>query len=378
MYSVKKYGSKSPEKRMGLQMLSSGVLAVGLCAGGAFGGEPLSLFGYDFALVGDPGNRNTIDEELDKWTMGAVVGAVDYEFRMATLEVTVGQYFEFAELYHPYYTINTGNVFGFSDFTGGDIDLAWGEIMLRPGVSPNKPINLGWEYATRYVNWLHNGKVNEEWAFESGVYDTSTYTENDDGTWNHQIDHDPGARFWLPTRDEWTKAGYWDPELNDGEGGYHRFPNGSSIESLPTIERNSGQPPEYPIDVSQYPDIQSPWGIMDMAGGVSEWTGSMIGTNQHRRYLMGSAYWNNSYDYLFQEDRIGGRRGGTVYNGNGGIRLVATAYAPTDLNQDGRVNYFDISLFIRWFINGDERADFRLDGVFDLDDVRVFLGLVEV
>ncbi len=336
-------------------------------------------FGFNFALVGDPGNRNTIDDELDDWTIGQEIGAVEYEFRMATLEVTVGQYFEFAEIYHPYYTINTGNVLGHSDFTGGDIRLAWGVIHIRDGVSPNKPIDLGWEYATRYMNWLHHGKVNEEWAFETGVYDTSTYTENDDGTWNHQINHDPGARFWLSTRDEWTKAGYWDPELNDGEGGYHRFPNGSSVESFPTTERNSGPGEEFPLDVGEYPDVQSPWGIMDMAGGVSEWTGSMVGTSQHRRYLMGSAYWNNSYDYLFQEDRIGGRRGGTVYFSSiGGIRLVTPVFAPADINQDGRVNYFDISMFIQLFIASDERANFRLDGAFDIDDVRVFLGLMGI
>lgn len=218
----------------------------------------IQIYGYDFALISDPGNRDTIDEELELLTEGQYIGAVDYEYRMATLEVTVEQYYQFAELYHPYYTINTGNVLGFSDFTGGDIRLAWGVIHIRDGVSPHKPIDLGWEYATRYVNWLHHGKVNEEWAFESGVYDTSTFTENDDGTRNHQIEHDPDARFWLTTRDEWTKAGYWEPDLNDGQGGYHRFPNGSSIESLPSIERNSGHTEEFPLDVGMFPDTQSP------------------------------------------------------------------------------------------------------------------------
>ena len=219
--------------------------------------------------------------------------------------------------------------------------------------------------------------MNEEWAFETGVYDTSTYTENADGTWNHQIEHDSGARFWLSTRDEWTKAGYWGPDLNDGEGGYHRFPNGSSVESLPSTERNSGFHPEFPRDVGMYPDTQSPWGIMDMAGGVSEWTGTMAGTNQHRRFVMGSAFWNNSFGDLFQVDRVGGLAGGTTFfQPIGGIRLVAPVSVPADLNEDGRVNYFDISLFIRWFIDGDERVDFRLDGQFDIDDVLVFLGLL--
>ncbi len=359
-------------KRMRQQMISVSVLTIGICAGVA-----ISQDDPDFVIIGDPGNRNTIDEEMDEWAMGQAVGAVGYEFRMATLEVTVGQYFEFAEQYHPYYTINTGNILGHSDFTGGDIRLASGVIQIRDGVSSNKPISLGWEYATRYVNWLHHGKVNEEWAFETGVYDTSTYTQNEDETWNHQIERSPDARVWLSTRDEWTKAGYWDPDLNDGDGGYHRFPNGSSVESLPTIERNSGFTEDYPLDVGMFPGSRSPWGIMDMAGGVTEWTGSIIGDNQHRRYLMGSAYWNNSYDYLFQEDRIGGSRGGTVYfSSDGGIRLVAPVYASADLNQDGHVNFFDVSLFIRRFVAGDGRVDFHKDNVLNIDDVRVFIGLI--
>ena len=137
---------------MEMQIIKRCLVLAGVCVGGALAEEPISLYGYDFAYVGDPGNRNTIDEELDVWTMGRVVGAVDYEYRMATLEVTVEQYFEFAELYHPYYSANTGNVLGHADFTGSDINLAWGEIMILPSVSPNKPIDLGWEYATRYAN----------------------------------------------------------------------------------------------------------------------------------------------------------------------------------------------------------------------------------
>jgi len=55
---------------------------------------------------------------------------------------------------------------------------------------------------------------------------------------------------------------------------------------------------------------------------------------------------------------------------------VSPSPAPMDLNADGHVNYFDVSIFIHWFIDNDNRADFRLDGQFDIDDVRVFLGLM--
>lgn len=118
---------------------------------------------------------------------------------------------------------------------------------------------------------------------------------------------------------------------------------------------------------------------MDLAGGVYEWTGSMVHDSQHRRYRLGSASWDNLYGDIFSVDRLGFGSGGTVYSSSiGGIRLVAPPAAPADLNQDGRVNYFDVSLFIRRFIDGDDRVDFRKDGVLNLDDLRVFIGLTEL
>ncbi|MBL4808777.1 MAG: SUMF1/EgtB/PvdO family nonheme iron enzyme [Phycisphaerales bacterium] len=288
---------------------------------------------YDFnwATIGDPGNRATLDEELGFLTNNQYLGSVNYEYRMATTEVTVGQYFEFAQVYHPYYTANTGNVLGFSDFTGGDIRLAWGDISIRQGRSPNKPIDMGWEYAARYVNWLHNGKVNEEWAFETGVYDTSTFTQNPDGSWNHQATRNPNATFWMATRDEWTKAGYWDPDLNNGEGGYHLFPNGSSEQSMPGTERNAGNGSEYPLDVGSFPDVMSPWGILDMEGGVEEWTGSVFNNDLRWRFMMGSGSGDTAFGELIAHDMLGRMSANSVFSPSGGIRLVSTVPSPSTI-----------------------------------------------
>ena len=286
---------------------------------------------YDFqwATIGDPGNRATRDDELGFATPNRHLGSVNYAYRMATTEVTVGQYFEFAQVYHPYYTKNTGNVLGFSDFTGGDIRLAFGEIMIRDGVSPNKPIDLGWEYAARYVNWLHNGKVNEEWAFETGVYDTSTFTQNPDGTWNHQATRDPDALFWMATTDEWVKAGYWDPELNNGEGGYHLFPNGSSVQSLPGVERNAGMGPDFPLDVGSFSDVMSPWGILDMEGGVREWTESVSSGQLNLRFQMGSDHGDIAFGEKIARDMVGRLGTSSVFSSGGGIRLVSVVPSPS-------------------------------------------------
>ena len=182
---------------MEISMRVFSIFMMCMCTGFAYS-QADPDFGFEFVTIGDPGNRATLDEELGELVTNRHVGAVDYEYRIATLEVTVGQYFEFVQVYHPYYTANTGRPWAGSDFTGSGISVVGGTAWIDDGVSPNRPAVMNWRYATRYINWLHNDRVNEEWAFETGVYDTSTYTQNDDGSWNFQEFHNPGARFWIP------------------------------------------------------------------------------------------------------------------------------------------------------------------------------------
>jgi len=370
------------EKHIKSQRMNLGLLAAGLCAGGAFGGDPLSLFGYDFALVGDPGNRDTNDEEVPMYP-DTRVGGVEYEFRLATTEVTVGQHLEFVIAYYPFYVKNTGSQLGHTAFTDVAIRAAFGQIHIRPGHFEGQPTDMSWEYAARYINWLHHGKVVEDWAFETGVYDTSTFVQDDDGNWQHQAQRNLGARFWMPTKDEWMKAGYWDPNKNNGKGGYWIFQNSSDIEPYPGFpdeggERNAGDTDEFPLAVGSYPSVMSPWGMYDMSGGQSEYTETASRLDRlQRRSLAGTGYFYENYGDYDSRDIIAFTSSITTFNSSDGLRVGASGrFHPADLNADGHVNYFDISLFIRWFIDGDERADFRLDGVFDLDDVRVFLGLM--
>ncbi len=279
-------------------------------------------YGFDWATIGDPGNRATNDDEVFKFFGNQHLGAVDYTYRISTTEVTVGQYFEFVEAYLPYYEANTGNIFGSSDFTGGLIRTASGHAHIRDGISENRAAEMSWEYAARYVNWLHNGKATNEAAFETGVYDTSTFTQNDDGSWNHQLTHNPGASFWIPTRDEMTKAAYWDPSKNNGEGGYWLFPGSSDDELIPGLERNAGDRDSYPLDVGSFPDIQSPWGLLDVAGGVSEWL-ETIDTGPFVRFAHGSDWSDITYGDLLPLDTIGYGTPSGATNGSFGLRLAS-------------------------------------------------------
>ena len=161
---------------------------------------------------------------------------------------------------------------------------------------------MSWEYGARFTNWLHNGGGTEARVFDQGVYDTSTFTQNPDGSWNHTLSHDADASVHMATLDEFTKAGYWDPNKNGGEGGYWRYPNGSDTASEAYTERNTGDitgKSDEPLDVGSYPEVRSPWGILDMAGGVSEWTdaaeiGSILGPDRDARWLAGADFFDDS------------------------------------------------------------------------------------
>lgn len=135
--------------------------------------------GYTWATIDHAGNRPTNASETP-YNTSLNLGAVDYQYRMATTEVTVGQWFEFVQAYAPNHA-GYGTWINDPAFTGQDIRDNDG-LEIIPGVSPNRPADMSWEYAARYCNWLHNGRVNEAWAFESGAYDTSTFTANPDGT----------------------------------------------------------------------------------------------------------------------------------------------------------------------------------------------------
>jgi hypothetical protein len=352
-------------------------------AGGALA-QSGADYGYDFALIGDPGNRVTRPDELPKYPETRI-GGVDHEFWMATTEVTVGQHLEFVISYYPFYVKNTGSPLGGTEFTGNFIRAAFGEIHILPNHFEGQPTNMSWEYAARYINWLHHGKVTEEWAFETGVYDTSTFVQDDDENWLHQAARNPGSRFWMPTFDEWTKAGYWDPNKNNGEGGYWLFQNTSDIEPYPGLpdeggSRNAGDSDEFPLAVGSFPQVKSPWGLYDMSGGQSEFTETPTRPDRlHRRILCGTDYLWDTYGDPWSRDILSFGNSITTFNSKSGLRLGTTSgFHSADLNADGHVNFFDISLFIQWFVDADERVDFRQDGVFDIDDVRVYLGFMGI
>lgn len=236
-----------------------------------------SDYGLDFVTIGAAGNRATRPDEVP-YAPDLSIGAVPYEYRITRTELTVQQYCEFVRAYAQYYPDARYDSFFTGIWIHANYDSETGPVTFdyNPVVA-NFPTTLTWRFAARYCNWLQNGKALNQAAFESGAYDTSTFTKNADGSINDQPVHSPGAKYWIPTENEWVKAAFYDPK-KDGVGGYWQYPNGTDTPLIPgppgVGQTNAGTwagDTSGWFPVGSYPDTKSPWGLLDVSGGVSEW-----------------------------------------------------------------------------------------------------------
>ncbi len=223
--------------------------------------------GLDFVTIGDPGNPPT-DPAMLHPSLLRPLGAVNYKYRLTRTEITYDHQLEFLEAYTTYRE-------------GGDILQSQGEISfffggwhLNEG-SENRPGRMSPRLWMRYCNWLHNDKALTADAFESGAYDTSTFGEDEDGNLTDQMTRSEGARFWIPSLDEWVKGGYYDPNrFGEGEDGYWLYPHSSDARPQGGLPGEGGetnaQAVDPPLDAGSYPNAQSPWGLLDYSGGQPE------------------------------------------------------------------------------------------------------------
>jgi len=158
-----------------------------------------------------------------------------------------------------------------------------------------------------------------------------------DGTFTDQATRSPGARYWIPSLDEWIKAAHWSP-TNPNNDGWYQYSNGTDI------PLTYGPPPafggngtgmanagfrlsnfdEYTIPIGSYPQTMSPWGLLDMAGGEAEWTEE---TFDNLRYRLSFGSYAGGYGI----DRINSPSGGDVPNSSSGpygLRLASPVASP--------------------------------------------------
>lgn len=350
--------------------------------------QPVPDYGLDWVTVGDPGNRPTRPEEVLS-DPDLEIGAVAYPFRLTRTNINNIQMLEFVRAYAPFWGgppdhigLTTRFIYGVRQSDGSY------EYVIQDGAE-HWSAQMGWETAARYCNWLTNGKVNEAWAFESGAYDTTTFTDNGDGSYNHQVTRSPGALFWIPSLDEFTKGAYWDP-AKDGVGGYWRYPNSGDevlIEGLPEdggetigdiLWEQSGKLDLGGWDLEQYPWTLSPWGLLDVGGSFREWTETprLFDPNalNNSRVQVGSIAGDATW---FVWDRIDQFTTHSVWGPTGGALRVASIWpvvCRADLTNDGILDVSDLALFLDAHWLQTAIADWNGDGDFDFFDAQLYLN----
>ena len=227
-------------------------------------------------------------------------GIVDGDYRMGTFEVTNDQYAKFAAALGVPVTGNPSNAYDESPtYTGANV--------------PSNEVS--WYEAAQMVNWL-NTSTGHQAAYKftgtqgAGDYALATWgaAEADGGTnpYRHK-----DAFYFLPTEDEWVKAGYWNgtdlqthatkpgDALHQGDGvsgtGWNYYDNGYATS------------PYGPWDVGSGSEELN--GTFDMMGNVwewmeSPWTNGDYGDGSNRG-LRGGSYYSDDYNLASSSRNLG-------------------------------------------------------------------------
>lgn len=287
--------------------------------------------GIDFVTVGAVGNAPWAgDGTLGDRAIGR--GGVDYEYRIGKYEVTTANWVEFmnAALDRPLDDrlphVRAPQFWG----AAGAPPQNGGQRFTVPAGNELRSVgDISWRAAAMYCNWLHNGKSLEREAFLNGAYDVSTFVTiqlpNGAEQFQDQFTRSPGAKYFIPSWDEWLKASHYDPNKQNSDGsvgGWWRYSNGTDIPLTyapppsfggnGTGMANAGFTlpggAHYRIPLGSYPQTQTPWGLLDVAGCTFEWTEGVSEdpqTFERWRIVDGSFYGTDSGVL----DRIGSRGG---------------------------------------------------------------------
>ena len=266
--------------------------------------------------VGNAGNAN------DAATGG--YGGVNYAYSIGKTEVTMGQYTEFLN------SVAATDTYGL--YSTWMADLVYIAGITRNGVPGNysysvvgsaqRPVSyVSWGDAARFANWLHNGQptgLQDASTTEDGAYSLNGATTDAELL---AVSRNSGAKWFLPTENEWYKAAY---HKNDGvTGNYWSYPTSTNV--IPYSDQPPGS--DAPVqsntanfyrndtttigyddgwaingstifpsgnvltDVGAYTASTSPYGTFDQAGNVMEWNEAIINRfGTHGRGVRGGSF----------------------------------------------------------------------------------------
>jgi sulfatase modifying factor 1 len=267
-------------------------------------------------VVGNAGNAPDTEVMVQDGTTG--YGAVSYDYRIGKYEVTNAQYTEFLNAVDPVGT-NTLNLYvnamSTSEHGGINFDAAadnGSKCVVKLGHT-NKPVTfVSWYDAIRFANWLHNGQGSGD--TETGAYEPGALANLGIPVNGNNITRNLGAKWFLPTENEWYKAAF---HKNGGaSGNYWSYP--TSSDSAPTADAPPGGTNSANFDtavrtvsdVGAYPLSDSPYGTFDQAGNLWEWNETLIQRGPAANPLSffrgtrGGAWSGNTASFLASSNRI--------------------------------------------------------------------------
>lgn len=244
----------------------------------------------------------------------APIGGGTWDFSISRTEITQGQWVEFVNAF------GTVPMPSGQPWSQGLSELFQGQGASGPGVfftqlGPlGRPIyqvtpegsvipssGPGWYGAALYSNWLHNDREVSLDAINAGAYDLSGWNNSAPSTWPG-VSREQGARYWIPSYDEWAVASFYDPRrFGEGQPGWWPYLNGRDRLPIPgppgVGETASGWQPSDPNDpnffvlsmpVASYPNSQSPWGLLDTSGTRMEFVENNWGPGEYERMRAGT------------------------------------------------------------------------------------------
>jgi formylglycine-generating enzyme required for sulfatase activity len=185
--------------------------------------------------------------------------------------------------------------------------------MENDGSSANRPITyVSWFDAARFANWMSNGQpqgAQDATTTENGAYALNGATRGV-AVARNAVNPNTGAppTYAIPLENEWYKAAYYSPALNDGAGGYSLYATqsnttpGNAIGDTPnqanyfttvfSLTQSSdylSMSRNYLTDVGAYTASGSFYGTFDQDGNVWQWN-DLDGAAVPYRGLRGG-YW---------------------------------------------------------------------------------------
>lgn len=247
-----------------------------------------------------------------------VVGQVPLPFRVGVNEVTVSQYTTFLNAVASVTNDNNSSIVSslypaglmgspqnVSGITRAGAGTASAPFVYSPSGNANHPVAYAsWFSAARFANWMHNGATNGA-DTENGAYTLAGKTNDGTG-----IVRNAGAKWWIPSEDEWFKAAYY--KGGGAAAGYYLFPTKS--DSVPhnndptatnqanfrrfgqaycVTQTNTLDPAQnYLTPCGFFTNSAGPYGTFDQGGNLDEWTDTAVQTPFGNARVTRGGSWN--------------------------------------------------------------------------------------